>query len=113
VGVAIVVERARGVGTARRSRGIARHGRSCGWSRGRIPPDEPENTKKIVTDEKDLKKSCEEANDHHLRRAPARLPSASSLAGRLLLLFAMKFLGVLVLETESLGWQRLGRQRIW
>jgi hypothetical protein len=52
----------------------------------------------------DLKKGCEEANDHHLRRAPARLPSASSLAGRLLLLFAMEFLGVL---------KRLGRQRIW
>jgi hypothetical protein len=58
-------------------------------------------------DEKRSEKSCEEANDHHLRRAPARLPSASSLAGRLLLLFAMEFLGVLVLETESLGWQRL------
>jgi hypothetical protein len=57
-------------------------------------------------------KSCEAANDHHLRRAPARLPSVSSLAGRLLLLLAMEFLGVLVLETESLGWQRLGRQRI-
>jgi hypothetical protein len=27
--------------------------------------------------------------------------------------FAMEFLGVLVLETESLGWQRLGWQRIW
>jgi hypothetical protein len=53
------------------------------------------------------------ADDHHLRRAPARLPSASSLARRLLLLFAMEFLGVLVLETEVLGWQRLGRQRIW
>jgi hypothetical protein len=52
---------------------------------------------------KDLKKGCEEANDHHLRRAPELLPSASSLAGRLLLLFAMEFLGVLVLETESLG----------
>jgi hypothetical protein len=51
-GVAIVVARAGGVGTARRSRGIARHGRSCSWSRGRIPPDEPENTKKIVRDEK-------------------------------------------------------------
>jgi hypothetical protein len=56
----------------------------------------------------DLKEGCEEANDHHLRRAPAQLPSASSLAGRLLLLFAIKFPGVLVLETESLGWQRLG-----
>jgi hypothetical protein len=62
---------------------------------------------------KDLKEGCEEADDHHLRRAPARLPSASLLAGRLLLLFAIDFLGVLVLEAESLGWQRLGRQSIW
>jgi hypothetical protein len=60
----------------------------------------------------DLKECCEEADDHHLWRASARLPSASSLAGRLLLLFAMEFLGVLVLETKSLGWQRFGRQRI-
>jgi hypothetical protein len=51
----------------------------------------------------DLKESYEEAADHHLRRAPARLPSASSLAGRLLLLFAMEFLGVLVLERKSFG----------
>jgi hypothetical protein len=51
----------------------------------------------------DLKESYEEADDHHLRRAPARLPSASSLARRLLLLFATEFLGVLVLERKSLG----------
>jgi hypothetical protein len=51
----------------------------------------------------DLKKGCEEADDHHLRRAPARLPSASSLAGRLLPLLSMKFLGVLVLEKKELG----------
>jgi hypothetical protein len=50
--VVIVVAQAGGVGTARRPRGIARHGRSCGWSGGRIPPDEPENTKKIVRGEK-------------------------------------------------------------
>jgi hypothetical protein len=112
-GTAIIIARAGGVGTARRSQGITRHGRSCNWSRGRIPPDEPENTKKIVRDEKRSKKGCEEANGHHLRRAPARLLSSSSLAGRLLLLFAMEFLGVLVLETESLGRKRLGRQKIW
>jgi hypothetical protein len=41
---------------------------------------------------KDLKRSCEDANDHHLRRALARLPSASLLVGCLLLLFAMVFL---------------------
>jgi hypothetical protein len=35
------------------------------------------------------------------------------LAGRLLLLFAMEFLGVLVPKTESLGRKRLGRQKIW
>jgi hypothetical protein len=51
----------------------------------------------------DLKEGCEEAHDHHLRRAPVRLPSASSLAGRLLPLLAMKFLGVLVLEEKELG----------
>jgi hypothetical protein len=50
-----------------------------------------------------LKESCEEADDHHLRRAPVRLPSASSLAGRLLPPLAMEFLGVLVLEEKELG----------
>jgi hypothetical protein len=50
----------------------------------------------------DLKEGCEEADGHHLRRAPARLPSASSLAGRLLPLLAMKFLGVLILEEKEL-----------
>jgi hypothetical protein len=51
----------------------------------------------------DLKEGCEEADDHHLRRAPARLHSASSLDGRLLPLLAMKFLGVLVLKRKSSG----------
>jgi hypothetical protein len=50
----------------------------------------------------DLNKGCEEADDHHLQRAPARLPSASSPAERLLPLLAMKFLGVLVLEEKEL-----------
>jgi hypothetical protein len=50
----------------------------------------------------DLKEVCEEADDHHLRRAPTRLPSASSLAGCLLPLLAMKFLGVLVIEEKEL-----------
>jgi hypothetical protein len=58
-------------------------------------------------------KGCEEANGHHLRRAPVRLPSASSLARRLLLLPAMEILGVLVLERKSLDWQRLGKKRTW
>jgi hypothetical protein len=51
----------------------------------------------------DLKEGCEEADDHHLRRAPARLPSASSLSGRLLPLLAMEFLGVIVLGEKELG----------
>jgi hypothetical protein len=59
--------------------------------------------RKLLGMKKDQKEGCEEADDHHLRRAPARLPSASSLAGHLLLLFAMEFLGVLVLERGSLG----------
>jgi hypothetical protein len=50
----------------------------------------------------DLRQGCEEADDHHLRRAPVRLSSASSSAGRLLPLLAMKFLGVLVLEEKEL-----------
>jgi hypothetical protein len=44
---------------------------------------------------------------------PARLPSASLLARRLLLLLAMELLGALVLEKKSLDWQRLGKQRAW
>jgi hypothetical protein len=51
----------------------------------------------------DLKEDCEEADDHRLRRAPARLPSTCSLAGRLLPLLDMKFLGLLVLEEKELG----------
>jgi hypothetical protein len=51
----------------------------------------------------DLKEGCEDVDDHHLRRAPARLPSASSLARCLLPLLAMEFLGVLVLEQKELG----------
>jgi hypothetical protein len=58
--------------------------------------------RKLLGMRQDLKEGCEEADDHHLRRAPARLPSASSLAGRLLPLLAMKFLGVLVLEEREL-----------
>jgi hypothetical protein len=50
----------------------------------------------------DLKEGCEEADGHHLRRAPAWLPSASSLTGRQLPQLAMKFLGVLVLEEKGL-----------
>jgi hypothetical protein len=111
-GGAIIVVQAARVGAARRSRRIAHHGRGRSWCRGRVPPDEPENTKGIVRNEKGSKESCEETNDHHLRRAPTRLPSASSLARRLLLLPAMKLLGVLVLKRESY-WQRLGKQRTW
>jgi hypothetical protein len=50
----------------------------------------------------DLKEGCEEVDDHHLRRVLARLPSSSSLDGRLLPLLAMKFLGVLVLEEKEI-----------
>jgi hypothetical protein len=44
---------------------------------------------------------------------PVRLPSASSLARRLLLLSAMEFFGVLVLGRRGLDWRRLGKQRTW
>jgi hypothetical protein len=44
-----------------------------------------------------LERAVEEVDDHRLRRAPTQLPSASSLAQRLLLLPTIKFLGALVL----------------
>jgi hypothetical protein len=61
--------------------------------------------------EGNLEKSYGEIDDHRLRRAPARLPSTSSLARRLLLLPAIELLGVLVLEKGSLDWQRLEGRR--
>jgi hypothetical protein len=51
-------------------------------------------------------------DDHYLRRAPVRLPSASSLARRLLPLPAIGFLGALVMEEASLDWQRLEGKRL-
>jgi hypothetical protein len=62
--------------------------------------------------ERNLERTVKGVDDHRLRRAPARLPSASSLARRLLLLPAIRFLGVLVLEKESLDWQRLEGKRL-
>jgi hypothetical protein len=52
--------------------------------------DEPE-TKKIVKTERYLGGIIREVDDHCLRRAPARLPSASSVARRLLPLPAIGF----------------------
>jgi hypothetical protein len=74
--------------------------------------DEPGNTKRVVRNKRKSRKSCEEIDDHHLRRVPARLPSASSLAQHLLLLPAIGLLGVLVLEKGSLDWQRLESKRL-
>jgi hypothetical protein len=62
--------------------------------------------------ERNLERIVKEVDDHCLRRAPAQLPSASSLARRLLLLPAIRFLGVLVPEKESLEWQRLEGKRL-
>jgi hypothetical protein len=62
--------------------------------------------------ERNLERIVKEVDDHCLRRAPAQLPSASSLARRLLLLPAIRFLGVLVPEKESLDWQRLEGKRL-
>jgi hypothetical protein len=63
--------------------------------------------KRIIRNKTRSRKNCEEIDGHHLRRAPTWLPSASSLARRLLLLLAMKLLEVLILKKESLDWQRL------
>jgi hypothetical protein len=73
--------------------------------------DEPGNTKRVVRNKMKSRKSCEEIVDHHLMRAPARLPSASSLARRLLLVPAIELFGVLVIEKGSLDWQRFESRR--
>jgi hypothetical protein len=66
--------------------------------------DEPENSKKIDRMKADLRiGSYKKIDNHRLRRAPARLPSASSAAGRLLLLFAMEFLGGAGTGNRELG----------
>jgi hypothetical protein len=62
--------------------------------------------------ERNLERIVREVDDHCLRREPARLPSASSLARRLLLLPAIRFLGVVVLEKGSLDWRRLEGKRL-
>jgi hypothetical protein len=69
--------------------------------------------KRIVrSGKKNLERIAKGVDDHHLRRETARLPSASSLAQRLLLLPAIRFLGVLVVEKESLDWQRFEGKRL-
>jgi hypothetical protein len=62
--------------------------------------------------ERNLERIVKEVDDHRLRREPARLPSASSLARCLLPLPAIRFLGVLVLKKGSLDWQRLEGERL-
>jgi hypothetical protein len=83
-----------------RLRGVVWQGLVRGRRRGRIPLDEPEETKGIVRNGKNLEGIIREVDDPRLRRAPTRLPSASSLARHLLLLPAIRFIGVLVLEEE-------------
>jgi hypothetical protein len=56
--------------------------------------------------EANLRQITKKVGDHYLRRAPARLPSASSAARRLLLLPAMVLGAALVVGKESLSWQR-------
>jgi hypothetical protein len=71
-GVAVGIARVpaggpRGVRAARRPRRVARHGQSCSWRGGRIPPDEPKTQRKSSGMKQNLKEGCEEADDHHLR----------------------------------------------
>jgi hypothetical protein len=56
--------------------------------------------------EANLRQIMKKVGDHCLRRAPARLPSASAAARRLLLLPAMVLGAALVIGKESLSWQR-------
>jgi hypothetical protein len=55
--------------------------------------DEPETKEDRQKRKEDLKGIVKEVDDLCLRRAPARLPSASSLARRLLPLPAIRFFG--------------------
>jgi hypothetical protein len=55
--------------------------------------DEPETKEDHQKRKENLKGIVKEVDDLCLRRAPARLPSASSLARRLLPLPAIRFLG--------------------
>jgi hypothetical protein len=56
--------------------------------------------------EANLRQIMKKVGDHCLRRAPARLPSASSAGRRLLLLPAMVLGAALMIGKESLSWQR-------
>jgi hypothetical protein len=56
--------------------------------------------------EKNLGGIMREDDDHCLRRVPARLPSTSSAARRLLLLPAMVLGATLVIGKATLSWQR-------
>jgi hypothetical protein len=58
--------------------------------------------------EANLRQIMKKVGDHCLRRAPAQLSSASSVARRLLLLPAMVLGAALVIGKESLSWQRVG-----
>jgi hypothetical protein len=56
--------------------------------------------------EANLRQIMKKVGDHCLRRAPARLPSASAAARRLLLLPTMVLGAAMVVGKESLSWQR-------
>jgi hypothetical protein len=56
--------------------------------------------------EANLRQIMKKVGDHYLRRALARLPSASSAARCLLLLPAMVLGAALVIRKEGLSWQR-------
>jgi hypothetical protein len=56
--------------------------------------------------EANLRQIMKRVGDHCLQRVPARLPSASSVARRLLLLPAMVLGAALVIGKESLSWER-------
>jgi hypothetical protein len=62
-----------------------------------------ETRKRSSEAEGNLEKGCGEIDDYRLQRTPVRLPSALSLARRLLLLPAIELLGVLVLRERKFG----------
>jgi hypothetical protein len=89
-----------------RLRGVIRQRLIHGRRGGRVPVDEPGT-------EKNLEGIIREDDDHCLRRAPARLPSASSVARRLLLLPAIGSWGRAGDWKSKLELAKVSRLKAW
>jgi hypothetical protein len=91
------------VRAARRPRGVTHHGRSCSWSRGRVPLDEPENAKKIVGDEIRSKRRLWRSRRSPPLASVGTAPFGLVVGRTPVAAFCHGVLGVLVLKRKSLG----------